>query len=40
MGRFGLFGPDSFAITPSSVEGCQLGPDADVPPQRPVERAP
>src|SRR5919108_4938003 len=40
MGRFGLFDPDSFAITPSSVERCQLWLDLDAPPQRPVEGAP
>src|SRR6266545_7877195 len=40
MGRFGLFGPDSFAITPSSVERCQFGFDPDVPLQRPVEGSP
>src|SRR6266542_3450779 len=37
MGRFGLFGPDSFAITPSSVERCQFRIGPDVPLQRPVE---
>src|SRR6266540_2349115 len=39
MGRFGLFGPDSFAITRSSVEGCQRRFDADVLPQGAVEGA-
>src|SRR5712691_3283997 len=39
MGRFGLFEPDSFAITGSSVEGCQFRLDPDGLPERPVERA-
>src|SRR2546421_8749988 len=40
MGRFGLFGPDSFAITSSSVERCQFRFDSDVPSERPVESPP
>src|SRR5204863_4245435 len=40
MGRLGLFDPDSFAITCSSVERCQFRFDPDVSPQGPVEGAP
>src|SRR5436190_19474322 len=40
MGRLGLFDPDSFAITCSSVERCQFRFDPDVSPQGPVEGSP
>src|SRR5256885_2262517 len=39
IGRFGLFEPDSFAITRSSVEGGHVLLDADVLTERPVEGA-
>src|SRR5215831_5342507 len=40
MGRFGLFDPESFAITGSSVERCQFRFDLDVLPERSVEGPP